>query len=60
MYEKLEESKLFSKIMKKKFQLALFSPLGRWTENTFLFKGGLIDALHEKEVNIRVKRRSLR
>ena len=25
---------------KKKFQLALFSPLGRWTGNNFLFKGG--------------------
>ena len=27
--------------MKKKFQSALFSPLGRWTGNDFLFKGGL-------------------
>ena len=26
---------------KKKFQSALISPLGRWTGNTFLFKGGL-------------------
>ena len=29
------------KIMKKKSQSALFSPPGRWTGNTFLFKGGL-------------------
>ena len=27
--------------MKKKLQSALFSPLGRWTGNNFLFKGGL-------------------
>ena len=27
----------------KKFQSALFSPLGRWTGNNFLFKGGLIN-----------------
>ena len=27
--------------MKKKSQLALFSPPGRWTGNNFLFKGGL-------------------
>ena len=26
---------------KKKFQSALFSQLGRWTGNNFLFKGGL-------------------
>ena len=27
--------------MKEKLQLAVFSPLGRWTGNNFLFKGGL-------------------
>ena len=27
--------------MKKKFQSALFSPLGRWAGNNFSFKGGL-------------------
>ena len=27
--------------MKKKFQSDLFSPLGRWTRNYFLIKGGL-------------------
>ena len=26
--------------MKKKVQLALFSPLARWTGNNFLFEGG--------------------
>ena len=28
--------------MNKKFQSALFRPLGRWTGNNFLFKGGLV------------------
>ena len=28
---------------KKEFQSALFSPLGLWTGNIFLFKGGLIE-----------------
>ena len=31
----------FSKNKEKKFQSALFSPLGRWTGNNFLFKVGL-------------------
>ena len=38
----LRKKKLFSKTMKKKFQSALFSLLGRWTANYFLFKGGVI------------------
>ena len=29
----------------KTFQSALFRPFGRWTGNTFLFEGGLIDSL---------------
>ena len=29
-------------ILKKEFQSALFSPLGWWTGNNFLFKGGLM------------------
>ena len=28
--------------MKKKYQSALFSPLGRWTGNNFSFKVGLV------------------
>ena len=38
---KLRKKKLFKKIMKKKFQSALFSPLGQWTGNNFSFKVGL-------------------
>ena len=33
--------KLECKYEKKKFQSALFSPLGWWTGNYFFFKGGL-------------------
>ena len=33
--------KLKLKYEKKEFQSALFNPLGRWTGNNFLFKGGL-------------------
>ena len=33
--------KKFENLKKKKFQSALFSPLGRWTENNSLSKGGL-------------------
>ena len=36
--EKIEKKKLFSKIMKKKFQLALFSTLGGGQETTFYIK----------------------
>ena len=37
---RLRKKNFFSKIMKKKFHPALFSPPGRWTGNHFLFKGG--------------------
>ena len=43
--EKIEGKETFSNIMKKKFQSGLFSPLGRWTRNNFLFKGGLSEHL---------------
>ena len=42
MFGQVNLEKLCSKIMKKNFALALFSPLGPWTGNDFLFKGGLI------------------
>ena len=32
---------IFSKITKKMFQSGPLSPLGRWTGNIYLFKGGL-------------------
>ena len=32
----------FENMIKKKFQSALFRPLGRWAGNNFLFKGGLL------------------
>ena len=38
---KKQKRKFEENLKKKKFQSALFSPLGRWTGNNFLFKGGL-------------------
>ena len=38
--------------MNKKFQSALFSPLGRWTGNNFLFEGGLRPSLLVKLLSL--------
>ena len=37
MFGQVNLEKLCSKIMNKNFALALFSPLGPWTGNDFLF-----------------------
>ena len=34
-------NRFFGNMKEKKFQSDLFSPLGQWTGNNFLFKGGL-------------------
>ena len=42
----------FENMKKKKFQSALFSPLGRRTGNNFLFKGGLSSRLLHSEFRV--------
>ena len=55
MEDIMEKNTFFQKKKKKKFQPALFSPLGRSTGNNFLFKSGLrVLPEHKRKGNVYV------